>query len=280
MADLSILLLVSLALLSLYVWGVISLRWSQGLPALESLPRISSPWLPIAGVAAGVYVALMLALNLLISLRGADEPLTVTLENVQASVADGVFHITIALLLLTGAGRSSLREAGISWRPPGRQLREGLLGFAASFLPVCAVLFATYSLRTLESQHPFLTLLNEHRSFDAAFWLMLSAVIIAPIKEELLFRVMLQESLARWLGSVPAIGIASILFCMAHGFPDSLALLPLAIILGYVYDRRQRALTVILIHALFNLTNMAILLLEPEATAELTCLPPGSRSLA
>jgi uncharacterized protein len=81
----------------------------------------------------------------------------------------------------------------------------------------------------------------------------------------LIFRAMLQEGLARRLGATPAIAITAVLFSLVHGFPDALALLPLAIILGYVYDRRQSVLSVVVIHALFNLTNILILLLNPEA---------------
>ena len=259
-------LLLLLATLSLTVWAQIAMRWSQGRPALDKVPRCPSPWLPVASTAAGVVVALMLTTSLHSRSHAPDETPTVTLQNVQWSVVDGTMHIAIALMLLTGAARVPLRECGLSVDQLDRQLRDGALGFLASVIPVALVLVATSALRTPENQHPYLRLLQEDRNAGmVAAWLLLSAVVVAPIKEELIFRVMLQDGLARRIGSTPAIGVTAILFCLVHGFPDLLALLPLALILGYVYDRRQSVISVVVIHALFNLTNIALLLLDSEA---------------
>ncbi len=52
--------------------------------------------------------------------------------------------------------------------------------------------------------------------------------------------------------------VSCLLFSFAHGFPDSLALLPLAAALGYTYVRRQSYVTVMLIHFFFNAFNMII----------------------
>lgn len=262
---LSVSLLVLLASLSLMVWGRIALRWSAGRPALEPLPRNPSPWLPIASAAAAAFVALMVVLSVLIELGLLVQGTTTTLRDLQSSVVDGTMHIAIALLLLTGAGRVPLREVGLHLDPLGRQFLDGVVGFLASIIPVALMLALTYSLRTPDNQHPFLKLLQADGTPETAAWLLLTAVVVAPIKEELIFRVMLQDGLARRIGSAPAIAITSVLFCLVHGFPDSLALFPLALILGYVYDRRQSILSVVLIHALFNLTNITILLLDPEA---------------
>ena len=51
------------------------------------------------------------------------------------------------------------------------------------------------------------------------------------------------------------------LFAFAHGFPDALALLPLAAALGYAYLRRRSYVTVVLVHFFFNSFNMAIALI-------------------
>ncbi len=55
-----------------------------------------------------------------------------------------------------------------------------------------------------------------------------------------------------------AIGISSVLFAFAHGFPDSVALLPLAAAIGWTYHRRRSYRTVVLIHVLFNGFNLLI----------------------
>lgn len=50
------------------------------------------------------------------------------------------------------------------------------------------------------------------------------------------------------------------LFAFAHGFPDSIALIPLAFALGYTYLRRRSYVTVMLVHFLFNGFNMLLAL--------------------
>lgn len=263
---LSVLLIVVLAALSLRVWGRVRYRWNRGLPAMEPVPRNRSPWLPVACGAAAVLVAIMLAFSLMAQLSSPQATPEITLSVVQVTVFDGLLHIIVALALLTAGGRIPLADCGIHTRHIDRQLRDGLLGFLAALAPVMLVLIVTAALRTPENQHPFLKLLDSERGDPVVvFWLLMMAVVVAPIKEELIFRVMLQDGLARRIGATPAIGLTSVLFCLVHGFPDSLALLPLAVVLGYVYDRRQSVLSVVLIHALFNLTNTVILLMNPEA---------------
>jgi membrane protease YdiL (CAAX protease family) len=83
-------------------------------------------------------------------------------------------------------------------------------------------------------------------------------IIVAPLAEELQFRVVLLggllQSPARWL----ALAVSSVTFSLLHGLPDGLALLPLAFALGYAFERRQSYLTVVLVHFLFNCLNLGL----------------------
>ena len=58
--------------------------------------------------------------------------------------------------------------------------------------------------------------------------------------------------------STLAIGISSIAFAMVHGPLDGAALMPLALLLGILYDRRHSYLAVVVAHAFFNLWNIAL----------------------
>lgn len=249
-----------LLLLSLMVWGMVATRWTAGLPAMQTLPRNPSPWLTVCCGAAGLYVVMMLVGSIAAQFSSPEGTGTVDLSRIMSSIIFGAGEILILLALLTGAGRTPLRDVGITSDHAPRQIQDGVSGFVASLVPVAVVLLISATLRTPENQHPFLKLLQSDRSEMVVVGLLMSAVVIAPIKEELLFRVMLQDGLARRIGSTPAIVISSVLFCGVHPFPDSLALLPLAVILGYVYDRRQSVLSIVLIHGLFNLTNIGLLL--------------------
>ncbi len=252
------LLILLLSVASLQVWIAVVRRWRLGRPALDPVPRCRSPWLPVASVVAGAY----LCFN---ALAQSGSPSTVDITLVRRGAALGLMEIVIAVGFLTGGFQTRPADVGFPLAGLRRQLGDGALAFLASFGPVFLVLLATLALRTEENQHPYLKLLRDDPSLVTFGWLLFAAVVVAPVREELLFRVMLQDGLARRIGAAPAIGIVAVLFCLVHGFPDSLALFPLAIVLGYLYQQRQSGLSVMVTHALFNLSNLAILLLNPNA---------------
>ncbi|MFM7039317.1 MAG: lysostaphin resistance A-like protein [Planctomycetaceae bacterium] len=83
-------------------------------------------------------------------------------------------------------------------------------------------------------------------------------IVMAPLAEELQFRVVLLGGLLQTTSPRYALALSSVTFALLHGFPDGLALLPLAFALGYAFERRQSYLTVVLVHFLFNSLNLAI----------------------
>jgi len=89
-----------------------------------------------------------------------------------------------------------------------------------------------------------------------------SAVLLAPIVEEFLFRGLLQMSLRRYVGPWGAVFLGGVLFAAIHQpWPIAVALLPLAWILGYLYQRRQSLLAPILLHMLFNALTLTLVVL-------------------
>src|SRR5690606_25593500 len=118
--------------------------------------------------------------------------------------------IAVAPGLLSGFGRASLTQCGFTTRDFRRQVQEGFAGFLASIAPVLLLLVATHWWRTEETLHPFLRLLTETPTVETIIWVVLSAVLVAPVQEELLFRVMLQDGLARRIGGQAAILIIAI----------------------------------------------------------------------
>lgn len=135
--------------------------------------------------------------------------------------------------------------------------------FLAALLPVFAVNFVVQGLgfRDPEKQHLLFQFLKAFPSATAMAWVVLTAVFLAPLVEELLFRVILQNWLTRKLGASRAVPLVAIAFALMHwspGRPDHWPLLPLALILGYVYERRRRYLTCVAVHALFNACNLAL----------------------
>lgn len=110
------------------------------------------------------------------------------------------------------------------------------------------------------ASHPFLEMLNSGISVSMLAVILVTAVVFAPIVEELQFRVVILGGIAQWDRPGIALGVSTFLFAFAHGFPDSIALIPLALALGYAYLRRRSYVTVMLVHFLFNGFNMILAL--------------------
>jgi len=84
--------------------------------------------------------------------------------------------------------------------------------------------------------------------------IVLSAVVLAPLAEELFFRGLLQSTLRNFMSPWAAVVTSSVLFAFVHisAVCDVLPLLLFAVVLGYTYERHGRLTAPILIHALFN----------------------------
>ena len=114
--------------------------------------------------------------------------------------------------------------------------------------------------------HPTLQALLETRDVAVRAVLIISAAVVAPITEELIFRGMVQTAIlqsgllgGRWR----AILITSALFTVMHlslAWQTLPGLFVLSVGLGYVYERTGRIWAPILIHAIFNSFQLGLLL--------------------
>ena len=111
-----------------------------------------------------------------------------------------------------------------------------------------------------------------------ALWLMLLSLAVAPgIAEELLFRGLIQRWLTLRLGPVPAIGLASVLFALAHADPVHAAgTVVLGLYLGTVSQVSGSVLPAIVCHVVNNLAA----LLAANSTLEVPVLGVGGVLLA
>ena len=137
------------------------------------------------------------------------------------------------------------------------QIWLGVLGFLACVAPVIAAWSTTLPWRTPTSQHGLLQLLEQDDSVVTLAWIVLAAVVLAPLLEELMYRAILQTSLQRVAPRVTLIAVA-IVFAAVHRLPDAVPLLPLALILGYLYQQTRSFLAIVVTHMLFNATNLAL----------------------
>lgn len=208
------------------------------------------------GVFAGYWVGFQLLAGLLVSL---DPEQRSGLQVPLASLA----LVPLALLVARRSERSPFELLGLSFTP-GRLGRLILFALAATVLAslgnaALSVLLATSADPDLWA-NPLLDLLI---SGDDATrrGLTLQAGLWAPIFEELAYRGVLFAALRSRLGFLPAALTSSLAFGLAHGYglPGNLQIVWIGFVLCWSYERTRSLLPGILIHSLFNLSQLSLL---------------------
>ncbi len=195
-------------------------------------------------------------------------------ERLARHLAAPAWNIAIRVLVLHGGGillaallwRRQARRGAPRRRAIRRPVRWGIFFYLASLPFVMAAGLLNQMLLRLAGQTPALQdaalELLAAENWPARLALILAAGLTAPVFEELLFRGMALPLAARGAGAVPAaIGTAAA-FALIH--LHAAAVLPLFMLavflsIAYIYTRSLSA--VIAMHALFNLVNIALLLL-------------------
>lgn len=136
----------------------------------------------------------------------------------------------------------------------GPALLWGLGGYAVA-LPL-VVLVSLLNQQIWQGQggsNPLLTLALQTQDKWALAIFFMTASILAPIFEEIMFRGFLLSSLTRYLPVSSAIMVSSLVFAVAHlNLAEVLPLAVLGAILGLVYSRSRNLLASITLHSLWN----------------------------
>jgi hypothetical protein len=149
------------------------------------------------------------------------------------------------------------------------QLARSVVVYIAVWPACVAILHGMSLLLTelgvpLQTHETITTLLDETTSAWAAGVAITSAVILAPIAEELLFRGLLLPALSRWSGS-QWIGIlaSGLMFGLIHMplYQNVASLMLFGVVLGYIYVKSGSLTLAILVHAVFNAKTIAWLLI-------------------
>ena len=257
-------LVVAAVAASLLVAGWIVARRRAGLPLVAERPHEPVPW-------SGADVLQVLLINLAVAVAGAagmsaETPLVSQLAISSLAMVVGTLF-SLAYLLARGG---SLVDVGLGAARPAADLRLALGGLALVVAPVLACAYLVN--RLVPYRHPLVDLLLAQRDPSAIGLAVFSAVVAAPIAEELFFRRVLQGWLEKRFpgdGGETASALAAAAFALAH-FGQGLAFLPLyplALVLGYLVRRTGSILPSILLHAGFNAVSIGILLLQAPGTA-------------
>lgn len=115
------------------------------------------------------------------------------------------------------------------------------------------ITLASVVLEPVLSIFPSEWITNLNKGIGDGGWSILTAVVMAPILEEILFRGVIQGSAYSKYGALKSILISSAAFGIIHLIPQQVIYAFVAgIILGYIYWRTQSILSVIIVHALNN----------------------------
>ena len=140
----------------------------------------------------------------------------------------------------------------------GRELLFAFQTFLIAYLPTTLIRVLIVSNSPDTQSHPFLEMLENGVDPEIMILIFLMAVVVAPIVEELMFRVAIFGGMYQRGSFGIGLVISSVLFGLAHGYPDCFALLPLAFAIAFTYSRRRSYRTAVLIHFLFNGFNMML----------------------
>jgi membrane protease YdiL (CAAX protease family) len=197
--------------------------------------------------------------------------------------------VVLGVVVLAKVFGANVHDLGLptSWPQLGRDVRIGAAAFAASLAPIYALMYLLTMLLEPTEGHPLIEQYTAHPSLGLMIAAAVTAVIVAPIAEEVSFRMVFQGWLERLatersstsITASAAIGggsfnqnspgwgpivVSSVVFGLAH-WGHGVAPLPLILlgaILGYVYQRTHRLAPGIVCHMLFNGLTLLMLWLQ------------------
>lgn len=185
--------------------------------------------------------------------------------NLLAGVVSQAMMFLVSLVVAAVAFRNGLRRGlGLSLRHWLFDTGRAVMGYLIAMPLVLGTLAVSRLLipEDYQRQHALLELLPT-LSTQWKLVLILSAVVLAPLSEEVFFRGILQTTFRRYTNRPwVSIACASVLFGAVHAafLQDVPALIVLGIVLGYNYERTGRLIAPILIHAIFNGVMIAMTL--------------------
>jgi membrane protease YdiL (CAAX protease family) len=249
---------------SLAVWLRILIKRINRQPPLPLVEEQSASW-AVSAVCATFLVALYLPSVLTDLLERLAGPLDrQSPAAVQWGFACSLVQVVTIVGLLRIAGPLRKGDFGCNLSRWRNDALVGAAGFLASMYPVylVTVLQQFLNWRGLDDKHDFFKILEGNTGNGILFWIVASVVVFVPLAEELLFRVLLQGFIQSQMAPWIAIVFSATIFCLVHRPTDILPLVPLALILGYIYYRRRSYLAVVVAHALFNAVNITLALLR------------------
>ncbi len=241
-------------------------------------PRTRVPW-------TGIDVLLLvLALPLLDGMvfelarsRGTLPVGELSLDLLASLTAARLMWSGLAIIYLEHRAGATAEDLGFDLQHLKQDARLGVLGFLAAILSVYGTEEIVVKLFPA-GEHPLAKLVREEYTPALMVVAAISAIFVAPLAEELVFRVVLQGWLERQIDMLTehrriygerfarlfAIVISAAAFAAMHRGYERIPIFVLGLILGYLYQQTHRIFPSLILHACFN--GITILFLVLEAT--------------
>jgi membrane protease YdiL (CAAX protease family) len=184
------------------VWIAVLVRWIRDEPIFKFEPRLPVPW----GAGASLVAVMMALIPIWNVTSGVEQPNfdeIPPLETAKQIAGSGFLMLLITAVAVTLIGvtsRASWRDFGLPSKVPEliRDVKFGGLAWLATLIPVYGIHALLIYLLGQPSAHPLLKLLLQEPTPVLIVAGFLVAVIVAPISEELAFRLLLQSCLEKW----------------------------------------------------------------------------------
>lgn len=187
-----------------------------------------------------------------------------------AIIASGLAALTVVFVLLRMRYGFWPRDIGLDFSrwPRALLLAVVLLALVLALRVPMAAVFEYLHVRAGEEivrQHVIERMLAD-KSWAAMALMVVAAVVVAPVWEEIAFRGFLQPFLGRWMGPRTALVVTAVLFALIHEerdvrfFMAPILIFPLALALGYARQRTGRLAAPILLHVLHNSLTVAVVI--------------------
>ncbi len=274
---------------SLIGWGVLAILAVAVVMRVEwfrASPRVGPAWQlraepSVFGFGAAFLASAVGAQLLTMAFRLNDESPPLMQKSLQGIGAHGAQLAVVAFILLARRfrprGASTAVTRGGVHQHPRAVLESVMMAVAAALLlwPVIQAVGGSigaierwFGTSTPAVGHQTIEILLKAGAHDPWWWLTIaSAVVLAPLAEEFVYRGLLQQGLkAIGLGTGTAIVITSFLFAIVHwaALTDGSRLVGLTTLFilavgwGMLYERTGRMAAPVLAHAIFNATNVLI----------------------
>lgn len=246
---------------ALFAWWLLST--SLGRESLaNSKPRRNcmTPFTPIL-----LFMVWLLGGGLLLSaayhMAGNAEPWRKAFWGQLASSLGSLGTAVIVLILAKLDFARGLKGLGLRLKTAPKDLGFACLTLLAVWPLVLAAMRLTvlvtrllYGQEYRIPQHEALKLITEYPAVPLQVILVIMAMVVAPVVEEMLFRGLFQTTIRSYSGRPwLAIGLTSVLFALIHADKTHWpSLFALALGLGYAYEKSGSLLRPIFMHALFN----------------------------